>query len=58
MTMNGASMEKARKIASKAEGLENWDALRDFVDAETGGELDCLQLDMMTDWVAAMARAD
>ena len=54
MTMNTASMEKAREIASKAKGLEDWDALRDYVDAKTGGGLDCLQLDLMTDWVAAI----
>jgi len=49
-----ASMKTAREIASKAKGLEDWDALREFVDTKTGGELDCLQLDLMTDWVAAI----
>ena len=52
--MNTASMKTAREIASKAKGLEDWDALREFVDIKTGGELDYLQLDLMTDWVAAI----
>jgi hypothetical protein len=29
-----------------------WDDLRDRVDTATGGELDCIQLDIVTDLVA------
>jgi hypothetical protein len=31
----------------------DWQALRDFVDAETGGGLDCFALDLLTDAVAS-----
>jgi hypothetical protein len=30
--------------------------IRDHVDLETGGELDCFQLDLLTDWVMAILR--
>lgn len=42
----------ARGIASnyKPPTVE-WDSLREFVNAETSGELDTLRLDMLTDWV-------
>lgn len=42
---------RAREIAKQAEGYDE-EGLRDFVDHQTGGELDCVQLDMLTDWVA------
>lgn len=28
-----------------------WECMRDFVDERTGSELDCWQLDTLTDWV-------
>jgi hypothetical protein len=30
----------------------SWDRLRDAIDLETGGELDCQPLDILTDMVA------
>ena len=37
-------------VEDKLVGMD-WDALRDHVDLSTGSELDCFQLDMLTDAV-------
>ena len=34
----------------------DWDAVRDYCDIQTGGGLDCFQLDMLTDCVARRLR--
>jgi hypothetical protein len=43
--------ELAREIATKIDGNHPWKTIRDVLDGQTGGELDCFQLDMLTDWV-------
>ena len=42
--------ELAKTIAAKAYPLQDWEKIRDIADQYTGGELDCFQLDMLTDW--------
>jgi len=41
----------AREIAQRKNLSEDWEMLRDQVDTATFSELDCFQLDMLTDWV-------
>lgn len=43
--------ELAREIASKIDGNPSWSDVRDAVDVATGGDCDCTQLDLLTDWV-------
>lgn len=33
----------------------DWQAVRDFTDSVTHSELDCFQLDLLTDWVHKIA---
>lgn len=43
--------ELAKSIAETwKRDAASWDALRDHVDSATAGDLDCFQLDMLTDW--------
>lgn len=44
----------AVKIAEKldASDLKNWDAIRDYCDGYTLGEVDSFQLDLLTDFVS------
>jgi len=51
--MTAKLAKRADEIAAKfREPAENWEVLRDYVDLKTGGELDCIQLDLLTDMVA------
>lgn len=43
-------------IRHKAAMFSDWDAVRDYCDIQTGGDLDCFQLDMLTDCVARRLR--
>lgn len=38
----------------------DWNKVREFADSVTGSQLDCFQLDLLTDWVhkLAVARLD
>ncbi len=40
--------EQSKKLAPLVRGLD-FDAARDIVDQSTDGELDCFQLDLLTD---------
>lgn len=51
---------KADELAAKAKGLgipQEFDAVRDWVDTRTGGDLDCVELDLLTDCVLARLAA-
>jgi hypothetical protein len=48
-TLKAISKELAAKIRPHVTGLD-WENARDFVDQYTGNELDCTQLDLLTDW--------
>lgn len=39
----------AAQIRPNVTGMD-WDIARDFIDQYTGNELDCTQLDLLTDW--------
>lgn len=39
----------ANQIRPSVSGMD-WDVARDFIDQYTGNELDCTQLDLLTDW--------
>lgn len=43
------SRSLARRIHPHIASLD-WEVARDFIDQYTGNELDCTQLDMLTDW--------
>ena len=50
--MTAKLAKRADEIAAKIRmPAENWEVLRDYVDLKTGGELDCIQLDLLTDMV-------
>lgn len=42
----------AAEVATKGQSRIYWGALRDQCDLDTGGELDCQPLDVLTDMVA------
>lgn len=44
----------AQQYAATVKGLA-WDDARERLDIATGGELDCIQLDLLTDWTVAEA---
>lgn len=51
MNINAALADRLRiKIGQTCLSTE-WGHLRDWIDTETGGELDCFQLDMLSDMV-------
>jgi len=39
----------AEKLAQAASSITDYALLRDYCDMATGGELDCIQLDILTD---------
>lgn len=39
----------AAQIRPHVSGLD-WDTARDYIDQYTGNDLDCTQLDLLTDW--------
>jgi len=43
--------ELARQIAKRRNLSNNNELLRDQIDTITHGELDCFQLDLLTEWV-------
>lgn len=53
MTDRKITKKLAKEIASRLEPRDTVDqtALRDIVDMKTGSELDCWQLDTLTEWV-------
>ena len=46
------TMKLATKLAQEI-GSTDWDIVRDEVDIATSSELDCWQLDTLTDWVVS-----
>jgi hypothetical protein len=44
----------ALQIRPHVSGLD-WETARDFIDQYTGNELDCTQLDLLTDWAKDVA---
>ena len=59
-------MKNAAKLAQNVhrdlikEGIEwaTWDELREFVDMSSGGDLDCIELDILTDMVFSRCKKD
>lgn len=49
------SMKLATELAQEI-GSTDWSIVRDQVDIATSSELDCWQLDMLTDWAVEVAR--
>tara|TARA_R110000851_G_C12907750_1_gene548905 strand:+ start:595 stop:741 length:147 start_codon:yes stop_codon:yes gene_type:complete len=45
-------MKLAQELAQEI-GSTDWSTVRDQVDIATSSELDCWQLDMLTDWVVS-----
>ena len=43
------TLKLADKIRPHVSGMD-WEIARDYIDQYTGNELDCKQLDMLTDW--------
>lgn len=39
----------APRFAIKDGRIQNWDAMRDYADLATGGDFDCVELDLVTD---------
>ncbi len=56
MKMADAKITKAlaQEIAIDVPVSASWDQTRDLVDLATDGDLDCWQLDRLTDWVATL----
>jgi hypothetical protein len=50
--MARVTADLARLLAAQAGSRsQKWEDLRDWIDLETGSDLDCLQLDLLTDMV-------
>ena len=51
--------DEADRLAGtwKGESHPDWDDLRDWIDQETAGDLDCQQIDILTDMAALRIKA-
>jgi hypothetical protein len=49
-------LSEADRIASHVRQPMSWERLRDYVDLQTGGELGCIELDILTDMVEARVK--
>ena len=56
--MTDSDKQTADRIAAlySDQPWDDWDNLRELVDAHTGGDYDCVSLDILTDMVALRIR--
>lgn len=54
-TQGPVSADRAHQLSIRypSNYRRNWDDVRDWLDTQTGGDLDCIQLDVLTDMVVA-----
>lgn len=48
--MPAVTEARVARLAAKLSPDDTWDDAREVVDLATGWELDCTQLDLLTDW--------
>ena len=50
--------ELAEKLGRQCPSDWSWEIVRDYVDQATDADLDCTQIDLITDWVVKARDAD